>query len=333
MKIILTNPFVSIIIPTRNEEKNIFRVLSSIKSLNYPKNKLEILIVDGNSKDKTVEIAKDNGARVIFNRKKIRGAGCRIGVKKAKGEIIAFTDADCTVPKNWIKDLIPYLNDTSVACVGGPNITPKDDVLFAKAVGNVLVLLTSVGARYGLTSKEVIEVYHNPGCNAIYRKEAILDVGNFNSLLMTCEDEELDFRIIKKGYKILFTPKVSVNHYRRPTYKKLLVQSYRFAFGRWQAIKLHSLMAKWFHFAPSIFLASLLISIGLIVFVESFRLYTSLFLVSAFLTLLFMTLMLTIKKRIVPFYTYFFIILSWIFGWGIGFLMGLVFIPFDPQNR
>ena len=309
----MNKPFISIIIPTYNEEKNLPRLFASLARLDYPKNKREIIIVDGYSTDRTVALAQKFGAKVFFNPGRIRTTGCQIGIDKARGEMIAFTDADCVVPSHWLKGLLEPLKGKKIAAVGGPNITPKNDTPFAKAAGEVMWLLTRTGARYGFSGKKVVEIYHNPGCNVLYRKKAIQAVGGFNPRLLTCEDEELDFRLGQKGYKLLFTPKVVVDHYRRPTYKKTFIQAYRYAIGRAQATRLHPKMARWFHFVPSILL---------LFFPSLFFVLPALLAASVFLR---------ITKKTASFDVYFFLLTEWWLGYGIGFWRGLLF--FNPQNR
>lgn len=74
-------------------------------------------------------------------------ANC-LNLKCAKGEFIAFTDADCVADRNWLKNLIKYFDDENIVSVGGPNITPEDDTEFAKCVGAVLSFLSKPGARF-----------------------------------------------------------------------------------------------------------------------------------------------------------------------------------------
>ena len=256
----MVNKKVSIIIPTKNNGDILEKCLASIKNLDYPKDKYEVIIVDGHSTDDTVEIAKKYGCKIAYEDVGTRGGACNIGVKNAKGEFIAFTDGDCVVPKDWLRNLIKHFNDKNIASVGGPNITPEDDTEFAKCVGVVLSFLSKPGSRYGLYANEVIETFHNSGCNVAYRRSAIEEAGGFNEKLITCEDEDLDYRIIEKGYKILYTPDAKVYHYRRPTWKSFYKQAYKYAVGRMQAIKLHWEMGRWYHYTPSalIFLIGLL---------------------------------------------------------------------------
>lgn len=326
-------PVVSIIIPVRNEEANLPRCLESIKKVDYPSAKRELIIVDGYSDDRTVEIARSFGARVFYNRQKIRATGCQIGINKAKGEIIAFTDADCVVPKNWLRGLLEYLNNDQIASVGGPNITPKDDSDFAKASGEAIWLLTRAGSRYGLTGGKVIETYHNPGCNVIYRKSAVLQVGGFDPHLLTCEDEELDFRLRKAGYKLLFTPKVVVDHYRRPTYRRIYTQAYRFAVGRTQAIRMHWQMSRWFHFVPSLLLISVAVAIGMLFAARDYKLLAISYLLLVFVAFLIPSVWLAVKKKTVSYYIYLAIFICWFAGWGLGFLKPFFQSPESREKR
>jgi len=126
-------PFISIIIPAKNEEKLIRSCITSLHALDYPKEKLEIIVVDGLSTDQTDIVARELGATVISNVKQIVSPGRNIGFENAKGELIAFTDADCIVDKNWLASSVKYFEqDETVACVGGPNPPRKAKVILAK---------------------------------------------------------------------------------------------------------------------------------------------------------------------------------------------------------
>jgi len=123
----MTEPMVSIIIPVRNEAGLLKNCLESISNLDYPKDRIEVIIADGMSTDDTVNTAKQLGARVVLNEKKTVSPGRNIAFKLAKGEIIAFTDADCIVDKGWIINSLKYFKDDKVACAGGPNLTPSGE--------------------------------------------------------------------------------------------------------------------------------------------------------------------------------------------------------------
>lgn len=234
----MTEPLVSIIIPVRNEAGLLKNCLESISNLDYPKDRIEVIIADGMSTDDTVNTAKQLGARVVLNEKKTVSPGRNVAFKLAKGEIIAFTDADCIVDKDWIINSLKYFKDDKVACAGGPNLTPSGEGDFGKAVGFVFNQgIFSAGSIHARELKEVKEVRSIPGCNAIYKKDALEKVMPIDETLLTCDDTELNQRLIDKGYKLLYTPDVFVWHYRRPNPKRLFRQMYRYAIGRLQVGK------------------------------------------------------------------------------------------------
>lgn len=108
---------VSVVIPAFNEEKIISKVLNDLKKQDY-KEAFEIIVVDNNSTDKTSEVAKKLGAKVIFEPRKGTRFAYDAGMRAAKGEIIAVTNVDVKLPKNWISTLLKYYKDPEVVGVG-----------------------------------------------------------------------------------------------------------------------------------------------------------------------------------------------------------------------
>ena len=315
---------VSIIIPTKNNGDILEKCLAAIQNLDYPKEEYEVIIVDGHSTDNTVEIAKKYGCKIVYEDVGTRGGACNIGVKNAKGEFIAFTDGDCVVPKDWLRNLIKHFNDKNIASVGGPNITPEEDTEFAECIGLVLTFLSKPGSRYGLVADKVIETFHNSGCNVAYRKNVIEEAGWFNEKLITCEDEELDYRILEKGYKILYTPDAKVLHYRRPTWKRFYKQAYKYAVGRMQAIKLHWKMGKWYHYTPPALISLIAILFALSPINFSYFWGAISILVIGGIGIGLMSLYLGSKMKMSDFYTFCGLIAVWFWASGFGYFRGLV---------
>src|SRR3989344_9121612 len=132
-------PFVSIIIPCRNEEKYILACLESLAEdqiKSYPKDRLEILVINGKSEDDTEKIVQeyirqhsDINIKIIENENKFTPFGLNIGIDKAQGDIIAKTDAHTQYPEGYIKLSVHYLTvgfkGENVDGVGGIIITPS----------------------------------------------------------------------------------------------------------------------------------------------------------------------------------------------------------------
>jgi glycosyltransferase involved in cell wall biosynthesis len=314
---------VSIIIPTKNNADVLKRCLKSIYDMDYPMDEIEVIVVDGHSTDNTIEIAERYGCKVVYEDVGTIGGARNVGVEHSSGEFIVFTDADCVVDRNWLKNLLREFKDEKVASVGGPNITPEDDTELAKCVGVVLELLSKPGARYAFNADRVLEVRHNPTCNSAYRKSAFLEVGGFNPKLVTCDDEELDYRIRKKGYKILFTPYAKVYHYRKPTWKKFAKMAWNYGVGRGQVVKLHRELAKWYYCAPSAIIALIAIFLAPSLAIPWLSLVAISILVAGSVGIGIMSLYLASKTRWSRFLTYYLLIAIWFWGYGLGMLRGL----------
>jgi len=290
--------------------------------MDFPKEDYEVIIVDGHSVDHTVKIAEKYGCKVVYENVGTIGGARNTGVKHSSGKYIVFTDVDCVVERSWMNALITTLEESNIASAGGPNLTPEDDSDFAKSVGAVLSFLSQAGARYGFNAEGTQQIYHNPTCNVAYRREVFLESGGFNGSLITCDDEELDYRLLEKGHKIVYTSNARVLHYRRPTYKKFMKMAFNYGVGRMQVTKLHRGMGKWFHYMPitTIVLLSLLSALsftnpffGLLALITAVAGGVGIGVMSAYLT----------TRRHLPFFTEYVLILIWFFGYGFGTLRGV----------
>lgn len=226
-------PFVSVVIPVKNAEVFLPKCLESLKNLNYPKDKYEVIISDSNSIDRTKEVAVSFGARVVNARGPSVCSARNSGFASAKGEIIAFSDADCVMDKDWILNAVKYFKDETVCCVGGPSLIPEDETPFGKACGFIFShRLFTGGSTYGLHFNQVREVVHNPGCNAIYRRSALEKVMPVDERFIEGEDVVMNKALKDLSYRFLYTPDTRVWHYRSSTAKRFWRQNFRYAIGR-----------------------------------------------------------------------------------------------------
>jgi glycosyltransferase involved in cell wall biosynthesis len=241
-------PFVSITIPTKNNEDVIGGCMESLINLEYPKESYEIIIVDGHSTDKTVEIATKYGVKVFYEEGGSRASACNVGIMHVRGDYVAFTDADCIVDKRWLKNSLKYFSDEKIAGVGGPNIVPEDVVPFGKAIDFVIShSIFSAGATYAKKLGTPSEVASIGGCNSIYRTKILKQVFPIDEIT-TAEDDLLNYRIRMMGFKLIDAPDVFVWHYRHwDNPKSFLKRIIAYSKGRVQAGRLYKEMVKPLH--------------------------------------------------------------------------------------
>jgi len=219
---------ISIIIPVRDGESTVEKCLLSIKGLNYPKEKMEVIVIDDGSRDRTPEILKKINDIIVIRTSGIGPSNARnIGIKKAKGNFIAFTDADCMVDKDWINELLKGFKDENIVGVGGNQLSPLDEVSFGRKVQNFLKAMGFLGG-YMKSAKDMVKVKHNPLCNSMYRKTVFETVGYFEEHLWPGEDVEFDYRIRKRGLKLVYNPQAIVYHYRTDSLGKFASMIYRY---------------------------------------------------------------------------------------------------------
>ncbi len=254
---------VSIIIPCRNEEKFIQKVIKSIVNQVYPKDKLEVFFIDGLSEDRTVKIIKKYSKKYPFikllvNPHKHVSQAMNLGIKNATGDIIIRMDAHSEYPKNYIKDLVYWLEKLNADNVGGIcTTTPSDNTLKAQAICFSLSHFFGVGNslfRIVKNLKVPIEVDTVPfGC---YRKDIFDRIGLYDERLTRNQDIELNKRLKNSGGKIYLVPNIKVKYYARNSWKKLWKNS--FENGRW--VILTAALTKDFsslslrHFVPLFFI-------------------------------------------------------------------------------
>jgi len=178
---------ISVIIPAYNEEKNIGDCLKSIRENRY--SDFDIIVVDAGSSDKTVEIAKRYADKVIVAKTSAPGPARNIGVRNTDAEIVAFTDADTIVSKNWIEIIAKDFSDPDVIAVGGilKPLNPRfiDKIMF-KINSDLWYRFTAFFGFYQLGT---------PNC--AYRRDIFIKMNGFNEKLSMLEDTELSLRVGK----------------------------------------------------------------------------------------------------------------------------------------
>lgn len=226
-------PFVSIIIPAKNEERVIDYCLSALANVDYPRESYEVIVVDNGSVDRTVAIAQDYGF-IIRHCPHLTIAGLRnAGAEMARGDVIAFVDADVAVLPDWLARGIAALMTEGVACAGCMPGIP-DNATWVEQIWNLQnIVMPEKCDREWLASM-----------NMLIWKKCFDEIKGFNTGLHTCEDVDFGYRLRKK-YRIISDKNIRAVHLGEA---KTLLQLFRKeswrGIGNFHGIKSHGLLLK-----------------------------------------------------------------------------------------
>jgi len=199
------NTTVSFVIPARNEAGFIDRCIDSIKGMATGGCEVEIVVVDNGSADGTADIAKKRGALVVSSAAATIGALRNNGAQASKGDFLAFLDADCIVPPDWLEKALLQLDGDRRTIVGFRMLIPDDANWVAHC-------WDSLFASRNVTS----EVEWLPSGNVIMPRAAFQSSGGFDEHLETNEDCDLCFRLGRQGYRMISSADTAVIHLRPP---------------------------------------------------------------------------------------------------------------------
>lgn len=228
-------PLVSVIIPTHNEALYIERCLFSVLRNRYPHTRLEILVVDGQSNDRTKDLVKKISAtspiiQLIDNPHRTVPYAMNIGIRAAKGDVIIRMDAHAHYDRQYIPLLVEWLEKLQADNVGGVWVThPGANTREAQAVAAVLSHPFGIGnAHYRLGIDAPMEVDTVPfGC---YRREVFERIGLYDERFTRNQDDELNARLKRHGGKIYLIPGIRIDYYARERMGKMATMLYQYGY-------------------------------------------------------------------------------------------------------
>ncbi|MDZ4184839.1 MAG: mycofactocin biosynthesis glycosyltransferase MftF [Desulfuromonadales bacterium] len=207
-------PRVSIIIPVKDRPVDLRLCLESLAALDYPSERLEVIVVDDGSSDTTPQVAVDLGARLVHSGATGGGpaAARNRGAQVASGEILAFIDSDCTASRSWLRELLPAFATPQVAAIGGW----VDGMHSSVPLDRYEAVMSSLNlGRRAMSGSAGGDTFYLPSCNLLLRRAAFVAAGGFRAELQVGEDVDLTWRLRDAGHSIVYLPHGSVCHAHR----------------------------------------------------------------------------------------------------------------------
>ncbi|HWR83785.1 MAG TPA: glycosyltransferase [Candidatus Deferrimicrobium sp.] len=240
---------IAVIMPVLNEEKFIGQTLEQIYHQEFPADKVEIVIADGGSTDRTREIAESFKSRfgslkVLDNPVRRPSSGRNVGVKNSTAPYVVVMDGHTFIPsKHLLRDIIQFFKTTGAACLCRPQpLTPPDINPFQKAVS--LCRGSALGHKPGSEIYSDFEGEVDPtSSGAMYARSLFDEIGYFDEQYDACEDVDFNFRIRKAGLRSFLSPRLKVLYYPRATFRGLWRQMMRYGRGRFQFAMKHRQVA------------------------------------------------------------------------------------------
>ena len=255
-------PQLSVIVPARNEKHFIRGCIESILS-DAPAGGIEVIVVDGLSDDGTTSIVREIASteprvRLLDNPSRFVPQAMNLGIQAAAGEFIGRVDGHCLVERGYFPAAIRKLLEVRCDCAGGVLVnegrTPTGRSIAAATSSPI-----GVGSARFRTGHDQ-EVLVDTLAFGVYRKDVFHRIGLFDERFVRNQDDELNFRLVLAGGRILLLPSVRIRYFVRDSLRLLWRQYFQYGYWKWRVFRKHGRFASWRQLAPS----TLVLSIALL---------------------------------------------------------------------
>lgn len=264
-----SHPFISILIPIRNESSYVARCLQAVLAQDYPADRVEILVADGMSFDdtrSTIREMQDHNPNIqLFdNPGRIVPSAMNMLIPKANGEILIRVDGHCVIALDYVSNCVRHLQEDGVDGVGGPMVTVGEDV-----VSQVIAL--AMGSKFGVGGSSFrTESGQTKPVDTVpfpaYTRAIIQKVGLYDEELVRNQDDEYNYRIREAGGKILLADDVRSTYYSRGSLAKLWKQYFEYGFWKVRVFQKHPGQMSLRQFIPPLFVLALVAVLSLTIF-------------------------------------------------------------------
>ena len=252
---------VSVVIPARNEADYIAACVQSVLQSNYPQERLDVWVVDGQSEDGTTAIVEqlaqqDARVHLVNNPARVTPVALNLGINSSKGDVVIILGGHATVEPDFVANNVKVLEDKpEVGCAGGTinNIYQNKT---SERIGVAMSSPFGVGNAHFRTGGK--SGYVDTVAFGAYRRSVLDEVGLFDERLVRNQDDELNYRITKAGYKIWLSADIRSNYYVRSSLKKLARQYYQYGYWKVFVNKKHRTVTTLRQLAPPIFVFCIL---------------------------------------------------------------------------
>lgn len=258
------SPFVSIILPVRNEGRYLRRTMESVLCQDYPLENMEILVAEGMSTDDTRAIlvefqAKGKNLLIFDNPGRIVPTGMNIAMLHARGEILIRVDGHCEIAPDFVQRCVFYLQNDLADGVGGPMDT-VGETTSAMLIAIAMSTPFGVGnSAFRTISGKTMPVDTVPF--PAYKRSVIEHAGGYDEELVRDQDDEYNYRLREMGYRILMAADIHSRYYSRSTLRSLWRQYFQYGYWKVRVLQKHPRQMRLRQFVPGFFVASLLLSI------------------------------------------------------------------------
>lgn len=216
-------PSVSVVVPVYNAQGTIEECINSLLNLDYPKDKIELVFVNNASTDETLGILRRYSPRIKFYYEGKKGAAAarNKGILNTSAEVIAFTDSDCKVDKNWLKNIVSPLQDVGIGAVGGRILSkrPCNKIeKFGEKIHDHEKAINEFKPPYVITM------------NWASRRSVLMDAGLFDERFIRGQDVDLARKINRAGYRFFYQPEAVIYHSNERTFSGLFSEGYLHGF-------------------------------------------------------------------------------------------------------
>jgi glycosyltransferase involved in cell wall biosynthesis len=253
-------PFVTLVMPIRNEEAFIAKALEAVINQDYPGGRMEIIVVDGISRDGTREIvagvqSRNANITLLSNPRGIVPAAMNIAMAKAKGEIIIRVDGHCRIAADYVRRCVDHLTRDGVDGVGGP-VRTVGETRVARAIAAAMSSPFGVGGSAFRTTTDRTMLADTVPFPAYTR--AIVDrAGPYDEELVRNQDDEYNYRLRKLGAKILLAADVRSEYYSRSSFRSLWRQYFQYGVWKVRVMQKHPRQMRARQFVPVAFVCAL----------------------------------------------------------------------------